>query len=69
MCGFYAVINHYGDLGGGHYSAYAKLLEEDNWYHVGDSHASSVGEELRMRSGRLQSGAYVLFHRRVVEVK
>uniref|UniRef100_A0A0D9XHX7 Ubiquitin carboxyl-terminal hydrolase n=1 Tax=Leersia perrieri TaxID=77586 RepID=A0A0D9XHX7_9ORYZ len=56
----YAVINHYGGMGGGHYSAYAKLVEEDSWYHFDDSHVSSVGEE-EIRT----SSAYLLFYRRV----
>ncbi|VAH03731.1 unnamed protein product [Triticum turgidum subsp. durum] len=56
----YAVINHYGGLGGGHYSAYAKLIEEDSWYHFDDSHVSSVNEE---ETGT--SAAYLLFYRRV----
>nr|AAN04210.1 Putative ubiquitin carboxyl terminal hydrolase [Oryza sativa Japonica Group] len=56
----YAVINHYGGMGGGHYSAYAKLVEEDSWYHFDDSHVSSVGEE-DIRT----SSAYLLFYRRV----
>ncbi|KAJ1257328.1 hypothetical protein BS78_K096800 [Paspalum vaginatum] len=60
MYELYAVINHYGGLGGGHYSAYAKLVEEDNWYHFDDSHVSSVNED-EIRT----SAAYVLFYQRV----
>ncbi|OEL16929.1 Ubiquitin carboxyl-terminal hydrolase 9 [Dichanthelium oligosanthes] len=60
MYELYAVINHYGGLGGGHYSAYAKLVEEDNWYHFDDGHVSSVNED-EIRT----SAAYVLFYRRV----
>ncbi|KAJ6812781.1 ubiquitin carboxyl-terminal hydrolase 9-like [Iris pallida] len=56
----YAVSNHYGGLGGGHYSAYAKLVEEDSWYHFDDSHVSRVNEDA-VRT----SAAYVLFYRRV----
>lgn len=56
----YAVSNHYGGLGGGHYSAYAKLIEEDSWYHFDDSHVSSVKEE-EIKT----SAAYVLFYQRV----
>lgn len=56
----YAVSNHYGGLGGGHYSAYAKLVEEDSWYHFDDSHVSPVSED-SVRT----SAAYVLFYRRV----
>ncbi|KAK6948017.1 Peptidase C19, ubiquitin carboxyl-terminal hydrolase [Dillenia turbinata] len=40
----YAIINHYGGLGRGHYSAYAKLIDENRWYHFDDSHVSPVGE-------------------------
>ncbi|KAH7686774.1 ubiquitin carboxyl-terminal hydrolase 4/11/15 protein [Dioscorea alata] len=56
----YAISNHYGGLGGGHYSAYAKLIEEDRWYHFDDSHVSPVGED-SIRT----SAAYVLFYQRV----
>lgn len=55
----YAISNHYGGLGGGHYSAYAKL-EGDKWYHFDDSHVSSVSED-EIKT----SAAYVLFYRRV----
>ncbi|KAJ8451081.1 hypothetical protein Cgig2_026890 [Carnegiea gigantea] len=56
----YAISNHYGGLGGGHYTAYAKLIDEERWYHFDDSHVSSVSEsEIRT------SAAYVLFYRRV----
>ncbi|CAI9274637.1 unnamed protein product [Lactuca saligna] len=40
----YAISNHYGGLGGGHYSAYAKLVEEDRWYHFDDAHVTAVSE-------------------------
>lgn len=56
----YAVSNHYGGLGGGHYTAYAKLIEGNSWYHFDDSHVSSVSED----SIKTQA-AYVLFYRRV----
>ncbi|WOL08121.1 ubiquitin carboxyl-terminal hydrolase 9 [Canna indica] len=56
----YAVSNHYGGLGGGHYSAYAKLIEEDSWYHFDDSHVSPVKED-EIKT----SAAYVLFYQRV----
>ncbi|OVA20111.1 Ubiquitin carboxyl-terminal hydrolases family 2 [Macleaya cordata] len=56
----YAISNHYGGLGGGHYSAYAKLIEGDRWYHFDDSHVSPVSkDEIKT------SAAYVLFYRRV----
>ncbi|XP_021757775.1 ubiquitin carboxyl-terminal hydrolase 10-like [Chenopodium quinoa] len=65
MYELYAISNHYGGLGGGHYSAYAKLIEEDKWYHFDDSHVSPVSE-----ADIKTSAAYVLFYRRVkVEAK
>ncbi|KAK9076616.1 hypothetical protein SSX86_004950 [Deinandra increscens subsp. villosa] len=56
----YAISNHYGGLGGGHYSAYAKLVEEDRWYHFDDSHVTPVSE-----GDILTSAAYLLFYQRV----
>ncbi|CAH8272862.1 unnamed protein product [Arabidopsis lyrata] len=56
----YAISNHYGGLGGGHYTAYAKLIDDNKWYHFDDSHVSSVNE-----SEIKNSAAYVLFYRRV----
>ncbi|CAF2125121.1 unnamed protein product [Brassica napus] len=56
----YAVSNHYGGLGGGHYTAYAKLIDDNKWHHFDDSHVSSVNE-----SEIKNSAAYVLFYRRV----
>ncbi|KAG9454564.1 hypothetical protein H6P81_007468 [Aristolochia fimbriata] len=56
----YAVSNHYGGLGGGHYTAYAKLLKENKWYHFDDSYVSASSED-SVRT----SAAYVLFYQRV----
>ncbi|KAI3453300.1 hypothetical protein Pfo_009963 [Paulownia fortunei] len=56
----YAISNHYGGLGGGHYSAYCKLIDDNRWYHFDDSHVSPVSE-----SEIKTSAAYVLFYQRV----
>ncbi|KZV22450.1 ubiquitin carboxyl-terminal hydrolase 9 [Dorcoceras hygrometricum] len=56
----YAISNHYGGLGGGHYSAYCKLIDDRSWYHFDDSHVSAVSE-----SEIKTSAAYVLFYQRV----
>lgn len=56
----YAVSNHYGSLGGGHYTAYAKNGEK--WYSFNDSSVSQV-EPSRVKG----SGAYILFYRRKTE--
>ncbi|CAL5430101.1 unnamed protein product [Camellia sinensis] len=56
----YAISNHYGGLGGGHYSAYAKLIDDSRWFHFDDAHVSPVSEaEVKT------SAAYVLFYQRV----
>ncbi|KAL1556425.1 ubiquitinyl hydrolase 1 [Salvia divinorum] len=61
MYELYAISNHYGGLGGGHYSAYCKLIGDENrWYHFDDSHVSPVSE-----SEIKTSAAYVLFYERV----
>ncbi|XP_073132926.1 ubiquitin carboxyl-terminal hydrolase 9-like isoform X2 [Henckelia pumila] len=56
----YAISNHYGGLGGGHYSAYCKLIDDKSWYHFDDAHVSAVSE-----SEIKTSAAYVLFYQRV----
>ncbi|KAL1568811.1 ubiquitinyl hydrolase 1 [Salvia divinorum] len=61
MYELYGISNHYGGLGGGHYSAYCKLIDGENrWYHFDDSHVSPVSE-----SEIKTSAAYLLFYERV----
>ncbi|KAI4372132.1 hypothetical protein MLD38_010403 [Melastoma candidum] len=60
MYELYAISNHYGGLGGGHYTAYAKLIDDNRWYHFDDSHVSPVNE-----SDIRTSAAYLLFYQRV----
>ncbi|VFQ95974.1 unnamed protein product [Cuscuta campestris] len=55
----YALTNHYGSMGSGHYTAHIKLLDENRWYNFDDSHISPINEE-DVKS----SAAYVLFYRR-----
>ena len=38
----YAVSNHMGGLGGGHYTAYAKNPEHGKWYCFNDSSCSEI---------------------------
>jgi len=57
----YAVSNHYGGMGGGHYTAYCKNLKNGKWYTHDDSRVSPADpNEIRSDS------AYVLFYRRRV---
>jgi len=55
----YAVSNHFGSLGGGHYTAYAKNFKDSKWYKFDDSSVSKV-EESKVKT----AAAYVLFYRR-----
>ncbi|KAB2063321.1 hypothetical protein ES319_A10G208800v1 [Gossypium barbadense] len=55
----YALTNHYGGMGSGHYTAHIKLLDENKWYNFDDSHISPINEE-DVKS----AAAYVLFYRR-----
>lgn len=58
----YAIDNHYGRMGFGHYTAFARKLDtktRDDWYHFDDSHVSSV------RSSEVKTNAaYILFYQR-----
>ncbi|KAH7666344.1 ubiquitin carboxyl-terminal hydrolase 4/11/15 protein [Dioscorea alata] len=56
----YAVSNHYGNMGGGHYTAYVYHEGQDCWYDFDDRHVASMTED-SIRT----SAAYVLFYRRV----
>ncbi|KAL7944500.1 hypothetical protein V8C42DRAFT_346239 [Trichoderma barbatum] len=55
-----AVDDHYGGLGGGHYTAYAKNFVDGRWYNYNDSSVSSVSDP----SSVVTSAAYLLFYRR-----
>ncbi|KAG5517949.1 hypothetical protein PMAC_000404 [Pneumocystis sp. 'macacae'] len=54
----YAVSNHFGGLGGGHYTAYV-VLEDGHFYHFDDSLVVQVHE-----SQIVTPAAYLLFYRR-----
>ncbi|CAN1171125.1 Ubiquitin carboxyl-terminal hydrolase 8, partial [Linum perenne] len=55
----YAISNHFGSMGGGHYTAFVHH-GGDRWYDFDDSHVSPVSRD-KIKS----SAAYVLFYRRV----
>lgn len=55
----FAVANHFGSMGFGHYTAYAKNYFNDKWYDFDDSHVSEInGKDVITQS------AYVLFYRK-----
>jgi hypothetical protein len=57
----YAVSNHFGGMGGGHYTAFAK--NGDKWYEFDDSRVSRVPDE-QIESTVVSSAAYNIFYRR-----
>ncbi|ODH15373.1 sorting nexin-41 [Paracoccidioides brasiliensis] len=59
-----AVDNHYGGLGGGHYTAFAKNFFDGCWYEYNDSHVSKKTNP----SAVVTSAAYLLFYRRRSDV-
>ncbi|GAV53476.1 hypothetical protein ZYGR_0AI07600 [Zygosaccharomyces rouxii] len=54
-----AVDNHYGGLGGGHYTAYAKNANDSKWYYFDDSRVTETSPERG-----IASSAYLLFYMR-----
>ncbi|XP_061187744.1 ubiquitin carboxyl-terminal hydrolase 15-like isoform X2 [Saccostrea echinata] len=54
-----AVSNHYGGLGGGHYTAYAENKDDGEWYYFDDSSVSSSSED-----DVVSKAAYVLVYQR-----
>ncbi|NXE64439.1 UBP4 hydrolase, partial [Calcarius ornatus] len=54
-----AVSNHYGAMGVGHYTAYAKNKVNDKWYYFDDSSVSVASEDQIVTKA-----AYVLFYER-----
>jgi len=55
----FAVSNHFGGLGGGHYTAYCRLPGTEKWYTFDDSSVQEMDA-----SGVKSPAAYVLFYRR-----
>lgn len=56
----FAVDNHYGSLGGGHYTAAAKSFVDGEWYDYNDSSVSKIKDPTRV----IDRAAYLLFYRR-----
>lgn len=56
----WGVVNHYGGLNGGHYTAFALNQHDNRWYDFSDDRVSVVENE----SNLVTSAAYVLFYKR-----
>ena len=61
----YAVSNHHGGLGGGHYTAFARNRTDELWYDFNDATVTEI-DASRVANNR---SAYVLFYNRVVIIE
>lgn len=59
LCNFF-LQNHYGSLGGGHYTAYAKSRNDSTWFEFDDQQVKTVGDTSQI----ISTAAYVLFYKR-----
>merc|ERR1719411_1937807 len=59
-----SVSNHYGGMGGGHYTAYGKSKIDNNWYYYDDSNVTQTNEE-----AVCTKAADVLFYQRRPNMK
>uniref|UniRef100_A0A8C7ZHU5 Ubiquitin carboxyl-terminal hydrolase n=1 Tax=Oryzias sinensis TaxID=183150 RepID=A0A8C7ZHU5_9TELE len=59
-----AVSNHYGGMGGGHYTAYAKNKDDGKWYNFDDSSVSPASEDQIVVSVLLQKSHAVFVSKR-----
>ena len=55
----YGVVNHYGTLSGGHYTAYCKNFLSNEWHEFDDSRVSKINPR-----DAVTESAYVLFYRK-----
>lgn len=55
----FAVDNHFGGLGGGHYTSYVKNFVDNEWYYYDDSRVSKSSPEKS-----ISGAAYLLFYRK-----
>lgn len=60
----YAVSEHSGGLGGGHYTAVGRNFRNGKWYSFNDSYVNEISDESGLESHIITSRAYVLFYKR-----
>lgn len=58
----YAVSNHFGNMGFGHYTAFCRSASDDKWYEFDDGRVSPVTRDPQKTV--VSSAAYNLFFRR-----
>ena len=60
----FGISNHFGGVGGGHYTAFAKNPMSGKWYNFDDSSVSPAGQISRHGYDTMvSSSAYNLFYR------
>lgn len=59
----YGVVQQFGSLGGGHYTACCRNSINNKWYEFDDSHVTHI-EDGKVESEVVTSSAYILFYRR-----
>jgi ubiquitin carboxyl-terminal hydrolase 4/11/15 len=61
----YAVVDHTGGMGAGHYTAYARSPFDDRWHHFNDRAVSDAGDTLaELRAELVSPAAYLLCYAR-----
>ncbi|KAK5875781.1 hypothetical protein CesoFtcFv8_026825 [Champsocephalus esox] len=63
----YALVNHFGNLTGGHYTAHIKSIETDTWYHFNDNIVNMVQPPLigAEKDSLRSCTAYLLMYKKV----
>lgn len=56
----YGICNHSGSVMGGHYTAYVRNKDSNQWYHYNDSSVTIVKEPAKMKTSK----AYCLFYKK-----
>jgi ubiquitin carboxyl-terminal hydrolase 4/11/15 len=59
----YAVSNHFGNMGFGHYTAFAKNPLDDKWYEFDDSSVTPI-KQSNLEETIITGAAYNIFYRR-----
>ncbi|XP_027894283.1 ubiquitin carboxyl-terminal hydrolase 47-like isoform X2 [Xiphophorus couchianus] len=60
----YAMVDHFGTLRGGHYTATIKPEEEESWYEFNDSSVTLLGNQMFQGKFEKSRSAHLLFYRK-----
>ncbi|KAJ8008436.1 hypothetical protein DPEC_G00104800 [Dallia pectoralis] len=59
----YAIVDHFGSLGGGHYTATIKSNEDSMWYHFNDSNVQQLTTQPFKENVETTRSAYLLMYK------